>query len=286
MAIYDIDSLISRTTALATPPTTYYQLNSAINNPATSLKDIGDIINQDVSLTAQLLRIANSVFFNFPAQITTVEQAITIVGIQQLRELALACTVLNAFPSIPDSQININHFWQHSLGVGVASRVIAGIRKESNVERYYVLGLLHDLGRIVMCLGDPAASYELLQQAHQSRQLLHHLELERWQIDHGEIGAAFLKNWNLPASIYQPIRDHHHPEKAEEYQDECAIIHVADIIVHALEMGGSGEKRIAPLSDTAWQRLGISPEQLPAIAEEINIQYNKSIELFKSNLHQ
>lgn len=282
---YDIDSLISRTSALATPPTIYYQLNSAINNPSTSLKDIGNIISQDASLTAQLLRISNSAFFNFPTQITTVEQAITIVGIQQLRELTLACTVLNAFPSIPDDQIDINQFWQHSLGVGVASRVLASVRKESNVERYYVLGLLHDLGRVIICLGDPVATRELLQQAAQSKRLLHQLELEQWQVDHGEIGAAFLKNWNLPASIYQPIHHHHCPEKAEEYPNECAIIHVADIIVHVLELGGSGEKRIAPLSDEAWQRLGINPEQLPEIADKTRTQYNESIELFKSNLH-
>jgi len=285
MAAYDIDSLISRTSVLATPPTIYYQLNSAINNPSTSLKDIGNIIGQDASLTAQLLRISNSVFFNFPTQITTVEQAITIVGIQQLRELTLACTVLNAFPSIPDDQIDINQFWQHSLSVGVASRVLASVRKESNVERYYVLGLLHDLGRVIICLGDPIATRELLQQAAQSKRLLHQLELERWQVDHGEIGAAFLKNWNLPASIYQPIHHHHRPEKAEDYSDECAIIHVADIIAHALELGGSGEKRVAPLSDKAWQRLGINPEQLPEIAEKTKTQYNESIELFKSNLH-
>lgn len=286
MVAYDIDSLISRTTALATPLTIYHQLNSAINNPSTSLKDIGNIINQDPSLTAQLLRISNSVFFSFPAHITTVEQAITIIGIQQLRELTLACTVLTTFPSIPDEQIDINQFWQHSLGVGIASRVLASVRRESNIERYYVLGLLHDLGRVIICLGDPAATRELLQQARQSKQLLYQLELEHWQVDHGEIGAVFLKNWNLPASIYQPIHHHHCPEKSENYPNECAIIHVADIIAHALELGGSGEKRIAPLSDKAWQRLGINPEQLPEIVEKIQTQYSESIELFKSNLHQ
>ncbi len=284
MVAYDIDSLISRTTVLATPPIIYYQLNSAINNPRTSLKDIGNIINQDASLTAQLLRISNSVFFNFPTQITTVEQAITVVGIQQLKELTLACTVLNAFPSIPDDLIDINQFWQHSLSVGVASRVLANIRKESNVERYYVLGLLHDLGRIITCLGDPVATRKLLQ-ADQPTQLLHQLELEHWQVDHGDIGAAFLKSWNLPPSIYQPIQHHHRPEEAENYPNECAIIHVADIIVHALELGGSGEKRIAPLTDKAWQRLGINPDQLPEIAEKIKAQYSESIELFKSSLH-
>ncbi len=283
--MYDLEALISRTTTLATPPSTYYQLNNAINNPNSSLKDISNIINQDASLTAQLLRIANSAFFSFPAEITTVAQAITIVGIQQLRELTLACAMLRAFPSIPNDDFNINGFWQHSLGVAVASRVIATLRKESNIERYYVLGLLHDIGRIVICLGDPGEARKLLQTAHQSKRLLHQTELAMWQIDHGEIGARFLAHWHLPPSIHQPIHHHHHPESAEHYQDECATLHMADIIAHALQLVNSGEKRIAPLSDMAWQRLGITLEQLPEMTEQVKMQYNESIKLFKSTLH-
>lgn len=283
--MYDVEMLVTRTATLAPLPKTYYQLNNAINNPSTSLKDIGDIINQDASLTAQLLRIANSALFNFPAQITSVSQAITVIGIQQLRELTLACTVLRAFPLIPGNYVNIAGFWQHSLAVGVASRVIASFRKESNIERYYVLGLLHDIGRIVMFLGDPDTSRELLQSSSQSKQLLHNIETARWELDHGHISAAFLAHWNLPAAIWEPLSQHHHPEKADNYQEECATVHVADIIAHALELGISGEKRVPPISDVAWQRLGLNPEQLPQIVAEIEHQYDESVDLFKSNLH-
>ena len=283
--MYDINGLVSRATTLAPLPTTYYELNNAINNPSASLKDIGNIITQDASLTAQLLRIANSALFNFPAQISTVSQAITVVGIQQLRELTLACTVLRAFPLIPDNYVNISAFWQHSLAVGISARVLASYRKESNIERFYVLGLLHDIGRIVMYLGDPDSSRELLQRAHQSNQLLHQLERSLWETDHGEISASFLEKWNLPPSIWEPIRYHHTPEKSENFQDECAIIHLADIIAHCLELGMSGEKRISPISDVAWDRLGMEAEQLPQIVEEVEYQFNESLELFRSNLH-
>lgn len=283
--MYNIDALIARTTKLAPLPKTYYQLSNAINNPSTSLNDIGEIINQDPSLTAQLLRIANSAMFNFPSQINSVNQAITVIGIQQLRELTLACTVLRAFPLIPGNYVNIDGFWQHSLAVGIAARVIARHRKESNIERYYVLGLLHDIGRIVVYLGDPDTSRELLQSANQSQQLLHNLETARWEVDHGDISSAFLSHWGLPASIWEPLQHHHAPEKSDNYQDECATIHLADIIAHALELGISGEKRVPPLSDVAWQRLGLNPDQLPQIVEQIETQYHESVDLFKSNLH-
>lgn len=283
--MYDINGLVSRATALAPLPNTYYELNNAINNPSTSLKDIGNIINQDASLTAQLLRIANSALFNFPAQISTVSQAITVVGIQQLRELTLACTVLRAFPLIPDNYVNISAFWQHSLAVGIGARVLASYRKESNIERFYVLGLLHDIGRVVMYLGDPDSSRELLQQANQSSQLLHQLEDALWQTDHGNISATFLEKWKLPASIWEPIKHHHHPEKAENFQEESAIIHLADIIAHTLELGISGEKRIPPISDVAWEKVGITTDQLPEIVDEVERQFNESLELFHSNLH-
>ncbi len=283
--MYDIQALVTRATALAPLPDTYYQLNNAINNPSSSLKDIGAIITQDASLTAQLLKIANSALYNFPSQINTVSQAITVVGIQQLRELTLACTVLRAFPLIPDGLVNISSFWQHSLGVGVASRVLADYRKESNIERFYVLGLLHDIGRIVMYLGDPTTSQKILHNAEHTSELLYRLEHLHLSSDHGEISSTFLQRWKLPASISEPIRHHHHPEKAHAYQDECAIIHFADIIAHTLELGGSGEKRVPPISDTAWNRLGLTTEVLPEIVAETERQYQESVSLFSNNLH-
>ncbi len=283
--MYDIDALISRITALAPLPSTYYELNNSINNPSSSLKDIGNIINRDVSLTAQLLRIANSALFNFPAKITSVSQAITVIGIQQLKELTLACTVLRAFPSITEEDLNIDDFWRHSLAVAVASRILARHRKESNIEHYYVLGLLHDIGRIVMFLGDPKRAHDLQKNFDHTCQLMHNLEFTVWDTDHGNIGAKFLESWNLPASIWEPLRHHHHPEKAESYQDECAIIHVADIIVHTLELGYSGDQCVPPISDIAWQRLGIETDKLPEIVNEIEHQFEESVGLFKSNLH-
>ena len=104
-------------------------------------------------------------------------------------------------------------------------------------------------------------------------------------IESSILNAFFLEKWNLPSSIWEPIKYHHSPEKAENFQEECAIIHVADIIAHCLELGMSGEKRISPISDTAWNSLGMTADQLPQIVEEVEYQFNESLELFSGNLH-
>jgi len=284
--MYNIPALIERSSKLASLPDVYYRLSNAINNPSSSLKDIADIIAQDPALTAQLLRIANSALFNFPARIDTVSQAITIVGIQQLRELTLACSVMNAFPMIPEQLVSSRDFWQHSIAVGVACRVIADYRKESNIERFYVLGLLHDIGRLLMFLADPEEATKLLaSEVGHTTKLLHNIEHDNWGCDHSEIGSLLLTQWKLPRSLSEPIRYHHNPDAAKGHLEEAAVLHFADILAHVLELGGSGEKRVPKLSESSWIRLGLGTDQLGDILEEIERQYQESLTIFASALH-
>jgi HD-like signal output (HDOD) protein len=280
-----LTALIDRSSTLASLPDIYYKLSSVINNPSSSLKDIAEVIEKDPALMAQLLKIANSALFNFPSQVTTITQAITVVGIQQLKELTLACNVISAFPLIPKHFIDNESFWKHSLAVGVASRVIASYRKESNIERFYVLGLLHDIGRLVVFLDDPNAAEQSIHTSNQQQELLHKVEKRMWDYDHGEISSELLKHWKLPQSLWEPIRYHHAPDLCNEYPEEAAVIHLADILAHTLELGGSGEKRIPPLNTSAWERLGLDVSYLEGILKETEEQYDASVNLFSQRMH-
>ena len=123
-------------------PMIFTRIDEAVNNPRSSLADIGRIISEDSSLTARLLKIVNSAFYSFPSKIETISRAVTVVGTQQLRDLALATSVMKLFQGIPPDLINMEAFWKHSIACGVAARVLAAHKREANIERFFVAGIL------------------------------------------------------------------------------------------------------------------------------------------------
>jgi HD-like signal output (HDOD) protein len=130
----------------------FTRIDEAVNNPRSSLADIGRIISEDSSLTARLLKIVNSAFYSFPSKIETISRAVTVVGTQQLRDLALATSVMKLFQGIPPDLISMEAFWKHSIACGVAARV-RGSKREANIERFFVAGILHDIGRLILHAG-------------------------------------------------------------------------------------------------------------------------------------
>ena len=99
-------------------PEIFIRVNEVVNNPRSSLEDVGKVISEDTGLTARLLKIVNSAFYGFPSHIETISRAVTIVGTQQLRDLALATSVIRLFSGIPHDLLDMESFWRHSVACG------------------------------------------------------------------------------------------------------------------------------------------------------------------------
>ena len=229
-------------------------------------------------MTARLLKIVNSAFYSFPNKIETISRAVTIVGTQQLRDLALATSVMKLFQGIPADLMNMEAFWRHSIACGVTARVLATYRREANVERFFVSGILHDIGRLVLCMKSPDWMRAALDRCQSQRELLYRVEYEELGFDHASVGRYLLQNWKLPASLEETVAFHHNPDAATRYPVETAVIHVADIISHAMELGRSGELFVPPLNEQAWDRIHVAPNQLAGILEQVDRQYREAVE--------
>ncbi|MCH8313372.1 MAG: HDOD domain-containing protein, partial [Nitrospinae bacterium] len=164
----NITELIQGDDQLATLPEVFYKLNAAIEDPDCTFDDIGEIISVDPALTVRLLRIVNSAFYGFSTQVETVTHALTIIGTDQLNQLVLATSVMNQFKGIPGDLLDMDSFWRHSITAGLAARSIAALSGEYNVERFFVAGLLHDVGRLVLCIRAPDETGEILKKAEDS----------------------------------------------------------------------------------------------------------------------
>lgn len=279
----DPRQLVEGAVKVSSLPLIFYQINEAVNDPESSFTEIARIISGDAGLAARLLKIVNSAFYGFPNRIETIIHAVSIIGSTQLRDLALATTVINQFKGIPKNLIDMESFWRHNIACGLAARVIAIYRRESSPDRFYVTGLLHDIGRLVILSHIPEMAMEALKVSESKKILLYQAEQEVMGFDHAQVGEMLLTSWKLPDRLIEAVGCHHEIKKAKKYALKASIVHVADIISNAMELGSSGEHYVPPMQERAWERLELPTSILSSIINQIDRQYGEAVEMFIGN---
>jgi len=274
--------LIQQDINLPTLPTVFMQINDTIQNPTSSAIDIAKVIGNDINLSAKLLKIVNSAFYGFPNKIDTLTRAVTILGTKQLSTLAMGINILTAFNNIPDCLIDMKSFWMHSIACGTISRIIANYQGFQNTERLFLAGLIHDIGRLVLYNYTPINARNAIQKAKNNDRLLYELEHETMNCDHTTIGAVLLEKWKLPKSLENAVRYHHNPKNSQDPL-EPAIVHLADIMTIALGIGSSGERLVPPLEPEAWKCIGVSPNILPLMIDQLDNQLEEILRVFNLN---
>lgn len=269
--------LISEAGELISLPEVCVRINQLVNDPKSSADEIGGIISQDAALSARLLKIVNSAFYGFPAPIDTISRAITIIGTRELCDLAMMTAFCNVFTGIPSNLINMETFWRSSITCGSLARALA---KRSNVlhpERLFVMGVLHDVGRLVIFQQLPAESRDILLISKGRDDLIMSAEHEVLGFTHSEVGFQLASDWNLPGSIASAMRWHHSPEQAEDDLLECYLVYIANIVADALVWDGDLAQVKEQIPPSAWQVTGLSADDyqqaIPEIGSEIRELY-------------
>lgn len=273
----DPELLVRSITKVASLPSIFTRLNDAINEHNTTNKDFANIINEDTAIAARLLRITNSALYNFPSKVETITHAITIIGTNQLRDLVLASSVIAMFKDVSEDVISMESFWRHSIACGIAARAIASLRREANIERFFVAGLLHDIGRLVLFMELPEYMDVVLQQRDAEGDMLYKHEREVIGFDHAQLGGLLLKAWQLPARLIEGVALHHAPMRAVQFPVEAAVVHAADVLANAMQLGSSGEKFVPAINPKAWEIIDIPTDSIESIFERTAQQYTDAV---------
>ena len=275
MSILDLKKIIDRIDDLPTLPRTVLKITELINDPKSSAKDLARVITDDQVLTARLLKLVNSSFYGFPQRISTVTNAIVLLGFDAIRSLLLTTSVFDLFTSRnKKSKLGQENFWDHSLGCAVGAKVIGNYMRHDKIEELFVSGLLHDIGKIVEMLYLPEDFSKVAAAIKKDNILMITAEKEVLGYTHAQIGKLLAGNWNLPAKLEQVIAHHHEPAAAGSFVLEASIIHLADILCRALNMGHGGDNKIPPLDKTAWEFLKIKADSFEAIMATMQKEYN------------
>lgn len=248
--------LLRKEPVLACLPDIFHEIVEASKSPTASAAYIAEIIGKDPSLASRLLRLVNSAFYGFESKVDTLARAVAIVGTVQIANLALGVTVITLFKGIPTSFVDMRSFWEHSIAVGVISRLLGMHRRAPLQERLFVAGLLHDLGRLIIYKNHLRQAQALIRLAASSPKPLIELERESWGFTHADLGCALLRQWRIPESVQEIVAYHHAPFRSCA-ADETKLVHLADVIAYSLGFGHTGLRRVPPLCLKTWDHIEI-----------------------------
>ena len=228
-------------------------------------------LSYDQALTAKTLRFANSSFFGSQSKVTTIQQAISLLGVQTVRHLMMATGLAGHFPEGDCPGFNTRAFWCHSVATAVCCKVLA-MHLHLNQDFAFTAGLLHDVGRLVLVSRFPQQYAAVI--ALRASLDCNLLDAERAVLgtDHVIVGQALAVQWNFSELIQKAIAGHHAPETFGN-ASIASIVHVANSIVHALDLGDVEDDLVTPLSKAAWDCLGLQEHEYAKIFRETEMQF-------------
>jgi putative nucleotidyltransferase with HDIG domain len=228
-------------------------------------------VAHDPALTAKTLRLANAPAFGLRARVATIQQAVTFLGFQATRNLITAAAMTGCFPAGRCPGFDDKAFWRHASASAVCARALAR-RMRFNQDIAFTAGLLHDVGQLVLASSQPAAYGAVLAWRKQQGCSLLQAERAVLGIDHIDAGVALASHWQFSDTLRQAIARHHDPDTPGAGL-LAAIVHVADAIVHALDLAGDEDELVPPLSALAWEAMGLNEEAYLHLFQETEQQF-------------
>ena len=272
-----LDELVEGVEQLCSLPDVVIRANELINSPSAGAADIGEVISKDPALSAQLLRLVNSAFYAFPEPINSLKRAISVVGTRELRSLILSASAADVFNKIAPDTIDMDDFWQRSVYVGLIAGKLSKHLGIGRGEIPFLLGLLHDVGKIVLFNRLPEVMGRILEEAKQSGRPLCQVENEHLGFCAADVGASLLETWSLDGSINVPIRYQHSPENAPSDLTSSQVLNLSIAVTVCVEpeLKQTPTLELESLDiDRQWlAETTVTLEDLDAIVMEVNLEF-------------
>jgi len=224
----DLLQALDQVEELKTVPTLLQKILSELLKPDADLDEIARLVLQDSVLSAKVLRLVNSPYIGLSREITSLKQAIVLLGMKRIRNLVLTTFLIQQFP-LRNVELPAWHFWAHALGTAQCAAFLNLHSEETSSEMYYLAGLLHDIGEIVLAQYFPEEFGFVYQFARQAPMGLYQAEKEILGITHCELGATLAERWGFPEPVRNVIASHHTPDRAKDDPLLVAAVHLSDL---------------------------------------------------------
>jgi putative nucleotidyltransferase with HDIG domain len=277
MSTLDIAHVVKSIRDLPALPSIVLDLIASFEQVDVDITTLAEKLSRDQALAAKTLRLANSSFYGLAAKIKTVKQAIVVLGFDSARTLAVASSMIDSFGDGKNEQIDVAAFWRHSIAVALCAKSIAR-HLGANQEHAFLAGLLHDIGRLVLAFRFPQQYAQVVAFSESTDTPLRQAEMQVLGTDHDRTGRMLAEAWKFPLVIQLAIGEHHAPGQAGS-GDVADIVHVADALVQALDLGTDANTAVPVVLDAAWDGLRLTQEQLYEICRETEGRFEEACRL-------
>jgi len=257
-----------------------WKVLETVSDRASQVQDLERLISRDQPLTAKILRIANSSWLDARRPISTLRQAITVLGTRRLRSLILAASIDGVVRS---RAMKNRYMWEHALAVAVASELLAEETRYPDRQEAFVCGLLHDLGKAVLEKSLTDEYQAVLDRVYNEHVWAIDAERAVLGFDHAAVGGLVARKWNLPALLQEVVREHHSPASATLDPYLCAIVSFADALCVKEGIGPSQRPEIDLSSLTAASILGMKPDSLEKTSQAVANRFREDKRVFGLN---
>lgn len=207
-----------------------------------TVKDISRCVSLDPPLSVRLLRLANSAYYSRSEPVLSIEEAVLYLGIAQVRRISMTSRCVETL--IPKEQLGFQwvEFWRHCIATGHFCQTLAEVMRvpAADPETCYLVGLMHDVGKLVIAMLSPETFEELLAKATANKISFQAAEQQYADTDHGALGGWYLDVQRLPGAMFEAVRCHHNWSLAVKNPEIAALVNLADFLVRSHHVGISG----------------------------------------------
>jgi len=277
-----VDRLISTIGDLPASPATVSAVMGLTSNLDAKVADVSRLLSSDQSLTARVLKLSNSSYYGRSKEVTTLREAIMVLGFFTVRSMVIASSAHTMFQKGQADQIS-KALWEHSFSTAVAARQIAAHIKHPNKDEIFIAALMHDIGKLVLLQKFPDAYAQLIEQAIDEQIRIYDIEAREYSFTHCDVASLLLEKWSFPDNLCAAIQMHHDPPPISEDQvaPPSQVILLANYMAKGLGIGFA-DWRPDNFADTeAARALGLDESTIDNLMTSIENHYQAEIKIFE-----
>ncbi len=256
-----LESLLAQGPKLSTLPEVYLRVTEQLDDASVNVHEIGETVQTDPAISTRILKMVNSAYYGMPHKVTTISQAVALLGRDRLKQILIGSVLVNVFTDPEIDVFSLSEFWRHSIKTAIIAKQLALQHNDvSEPDALFIAGLLHDLGSLVLASKLPLQFARVDRLKRKRGQIV--AEQEVFGFDHSELGAELMTQWGLPDLLISCTRHHHQSDYNQGFASAVRIIYLSNQLSKNLPPIDEGEalEQLADIDN--WQLLGIPLEQI------------------------
>lgn len=269
--------LVQSCSNLFTLPEIYLRVRDVIDNPDSTMDDLANALKIDPAISARLLKIVNSPLYGFPKQIDSISRAVSLLGMQSVSDLVASATIGQTFTGMTANLMGLTAFWRKSVLCALLAGKIAKASGIEESERFFIEGLLRDIGHLVLYQTIPQRAQSALVEAGYLGTPLVEVEQSNIGCDFTEVGAELIRVRGMPNQIEQAIRYQLSPSQAGEFNLHASIVHLAGAVADHAELDPAQASQPPACDPFALSRTQFNADECPTLLKEAQDQLQDSL---------